>query len=137
MVAFGHSAGARHARAFGYVKNLLRKRNDKTFVNGVDQRVLGVMGLSWAIILTLVPTGITDRFTNALEKSGMPPIFSETTTQGGTCLLYTLLSQFLICLIDSGYELKIGDEVYEFPLADRSPPEAYLAAGYSSYVLVL
>ena len=35
-----------------------------------------------------------------------------------------------------GFHIKIDDEVFLFPTAERAPPEAYLSRGYEAYVLL-
>ncbi|KAF8299661.1 hypothetical protein DL93DRAFT_2173523 [Clavulina sp. PMI_390] len=115
IVAFGHSAGRRDARVFGNVKNIIKGKSDTVRVHGMNCNALGVASLLWAVVESIVPTDITKDFLDQLDAVNLPPIGADTIDPKGT-----------------GYEIKLGMEAYHFPLASRSPPEAYFTRGYSS-----
>lgn len=83
MVAFGHSAGARHLRTFGNVRNLL-SYDRLTFeeIKDKNERLLGMGSLFWHYCLSGLPSEITDTITKALESADLPPIQAEGIVDG-------------------------------------------------------
>ncbi|KAG1720219.1 hypothetical protein EDB19DRAFT_2044708 [Suillus lakei] len=55
LIQFGWNAGPRHARVFGLVNNLTNKRLSMTARQQKDSRALGILALSWNLLVASLP----------------------------------------------------------------------------------
>lgn len=83
ITAFGVSAGPRHARMFGYAKNLLRPKSfTQDEVVAFHNDLLAGSTMVWKIAESRLPTDVMGDLINKLDESGLPGIFTSHVPEG-------------------------------------------------------
>jgi len=82
MVQFGWNAGSRSARVFGLVNNLLQKNMDWTARQQKDTRALGILALTWNLLLASMPAEVSTACLEAIDQANLPPMASRGNTSG-------------------------------------------------------
>ncbi|KAL0057975.1 hypothetical protein AAF712_015369 [Marasmius tenuissimus] len=80
-----------------------------------DEDVVAVSSIFWSLILSMMPREVTAPVKEQLESHSMPHLASRYVEPG------------------RGFSLDLNGKSYDFPLAERAPPEVYLTQGYSAW----
>ncbi|KAG2138190.1 hypothetical protein BD769DRAFT_1637950 [Suillus cothurnatus] len=100
LIQFGWNAGPWHARVFGLVNNLTSKRLSMTARQQKDSRALGILALSWNLLVASLPAEVSTLCIEAINEAGLPSM----TVKGNNS--------------DSGYTLDLPDGSLCFSTAD-------------------
>ncbi|KAG1741683.1 hypothetical protein EDB19DRAFT_1972393 [Suillus lakei] len=114
LIQFGWNAGPRHARVFGLVNNLTNKRLSMTARQQKDSRALGILALSWNLLVASLPAEVSTSCIEAIDGAGLPSM----TIKGDSS--------------DSGYTLDLPNGPLCFSTAERAPSEGYMSQNYES-----
>ncbi|KAG0701054.1 hypothetical protein DFH29DRAFT_1000545 [Suillus ampliporus] len=114
LIQFGWNAGPRHARVFGLVNNLANKRLPMTERQEKDSRALGILTLSWNLLVPSLPAEVSMACIQAMDEAGLPPM----AVRGDST--------------DSGYTLDLPNGPLCFSTAARAPSEGYMSQNYAS-----
>ncbi|KAG1836227.1 hypothetical protein C8R48DRAFT_744111 [Suillus tomentosus] len=115
LVQFGWNAGPRHARVFGLVNNLTNKKKlSMTTRQQKDSRALGILALSWNLLVASLPAEVSTSCIEAIGEAGLPAM----TVKGND--------------LDFGYTLDLPGGPLSFSTAERAPSEAYMSQNYES-----
>lgn len=132
MVQVGFNAGPRHARVFGLAKSYT-KPLDNTTKTEHDNDIIAATTTVWAAAKTWLPTDITQRIDDELERHSMPRIATRNVNEGIQFIHNSMLTTYsLYCLSGPGFVLGLNGITYSFPEIERAPPEAYLTVDYSA-----
>ncbi|KAG1798268.1 uncharacterized protein HD556DRAFT_1440608 [Suillus plorans] len=113
LIQFGWNAGPRHARVFGLVNNLTnKKRLSMTTRQQKGSCALGILALSWNLLVASLPAEVSTSCIEAIDEAGLPPM----TIQGDD--------------MDFGYTLDLPGGPLCFSTAERAPSEAYMSQNY-------
>jgi hypothetical protein len=74
LIQFGWNAGPRHARVFGLVNNLTSKKLPMTERQAKDMRALGILALSWNLLVASLPAEVSSACIRAIDEAGLPPM---------------------------------------------------------------
>ncbi|KAG2132169.1 hypothetical protein BD769DRAFT_1354828, partial [Suillus cothurnatus] len=114
LIQFSWNAGPRHAHVFGLVNNLTSKRLSMTARQQKDSRALGILALSWNLLVASLPAEVSTSCIEAINEAGLPSM----TVKGNNS--------------DSGYTLDLPDGSLCFSTAERAPSEGYMSQNYES-----
>ncbi|KAI0038399.1 hypothetical protein FA95DRAFT_1567767 [Auriscalpium vulgare] len=116
MTQLGFNAGPRHARVWGPGVSFA-KQLDAATKTAQDQEAVAAFSIFWAIAEALAPCELIDPINSTLEDIGMPRLATRQVSEG------------------TGWRATLEDgKTYEFPCAQRAPPEGYMALDYSAPV---
>ncbi|KAF9470509.1 hypothetical protein BDN70DRAFT_821300, partial [Pholiota conissans] len=116
----GLNLAARHARVLGWAVSFVRKL-DATARTARDTDVVGAVSITWSMIRAAMPVEILAEVDRALAIDGLPRLATRSVRENK----------------GRGFHITVDDVTYQFPVAERAPPEAYLAVGYQACVLSL
>ncbi|KAG1898466.1 uncharacterized protein F5891DRAFT_955406, partial [Suillus fuscotomentosus] len=115
LVQFGWNAGPRHARVFGLVNNLTNKKKlSMTTRQQKDSHALGILALSWNLLIASLPAEVSTSCIEAIGEAGLPAM----TVKGND--------------LDFGYTLDLPGGPLCFSTAEWAPSEAYMSQNYES-----
>ncbi|KAG1733530.1 hypothetical protein EDB19DRAFT_1911519 [Suillus lakei] len=110
LIQFGWNAGPHHAHVFGLVNNLTNKRLSMTARQQKDSRALGILALSWNLLVASLPAEVSTSCIKAIDGAGLPSM----TIKGDSS--------------DSGYTLDLPNGPLCFSTAEVAPSEGYIVA---------
>ncbi|KAG1718580.1 hypothetical protein EDB19DRAFT_1920363 [Suillus lakei] len=112
LIQFGWNAGPCHAHVFGLVNNLTNKRLSMTARQQKDSCALGILALSWNLLVASLPAEVSTSCIEAIDGAGLPSM----TIKGNSS--------------DSGYTLDLPNGPLCFLTAERAPSEGYMSQNY-------
>ncbi|KAI0315737.1 hypothetical protein OF83DRAFT_1061567 [Amylostereum chailletii] len=115
LVQLGWNAGPRHAHIWGLAVSYTARSLEEHTYKAHDQDAVAALSLAWAFVDKLMPAEIVEPVDRELEALGMPRMATRHVGEG------------------PGWRFVLDSKTYEFPLAERAPPEGYMAQGYTSY----
>ncbi|KAG1902008.1 uncharacterized protein F5891DRAFT_1187037 [Suillus fuscotomentosus] len=122
LVLFGWNAGPHHAHVFGLVNNLTNKKKlSMTTRQQKDSHALGILALSWNLLIASLPAEVSASCIEAIDEAGLPAM----TVKGND--------------LDFGYTLDLPGGPLCFSTAEQAPSEAYIPIHidqlYAPYVM--
>lgn len=130
MVQIGLNAGPQHARVSGFAVSYT-KALDNRAKQLHDEDVIGAVSLVWQLIKTVSPSEITEHVEKKLTEEGLPSIAIPNVAEGTSSSISTCIYNSHT-ILGMGFKICLEDKIYQFPFADRGPPESYLSSGYVS-----
>lgn len=125
--------GPRHARVLGWAKSFTKALDQDTMTSH-DEDAVGAISIVWSLIQSVMPRDVLDCVDNKLAELKLPRLATRNIEEGKVSNLYFCIQTYI--LLGHGFHIRLGDQVYEFPTAERAPPEAYLSYGYQAYVFI-
>jgi len=125
--------GPRHARVLGWAKSYTKALDQPTMTSH-DEDAVGAVSIIWSLVQSVMPRDILDCVDDNLGDLGLPRLATRNIQEGKFQSLI-LLPQNL-CFSGHGFHIRLGDQVYQFPTAERAPPEAYFSHKYEVYIFI-
>ncbi|KAE9385512.1 hypothetical protein BT96DRAFT_840611 [Gymnopus androsaceus JB14] len=103
MAQFGINGGPRNARQLGWAKSYKTTLSNVQFT-AHDTDVIGAAGIFWSLILSSMPTEVTEHVIKKLQQNEIPHIASRFVEPG------------------QGFHVELGETQVIFPNASHAPP---------------
>ena len=121
IVQTGLSAGSRNRPCIDWVKNILSKQLSDDAIDKLDREIAHVFSLFWMLIRRRLPSVVSDDLVSWMAETGIQRMNKD--------VLRGLQNESNFGEI----ELNIGDDLFNFPLAEFAPPSGVMAANYSRF----
>jgi hypothetical protein len=98
-----------------------------------DSRALGILALSWNLLVASLPAEVSTSCIEAINEAGLPSMTVKGNNSGEslTCIFCAIVGIHILYL-DSGYTLDLPDGSLCFSTAERAPSEGYMSQNYES-----